>query len=78
MEVVRIFRPSDTVNSKMCAWRLPVRHYPQSDISSKLRLRAVSSRPSVMVPPLIMTPQSKERLEASRKHFNRLASQCAY
>lgn len=78
MEVVRIFRPSDTVNSKMCAWRLPVRHYPQSDISSKLRLRAVSSRPSVMVPPLIMTPQSKERLEASRKHFNRLASQRAY
>ena len=62
----------------MCAWRPPVRHYPQSDIASKLRLRAVSSRPSFMVPPLTMTPQSKKRMEASREHFNRVASQRAY
>src|SRR6476660_10346574 len=62
----------------MCAWRPPVRLYPQSDISSDLRLRGVSSRPSFKVPTLTMTPQAKEKVEVSREHFNRVASQRAY
>ena len=43
MQVVRIFKSSDTVDLKMPAWDSPVEHSPPRYFYSNMRLQGVSS-----------------------------------